>query len=70
NELADADAKRTATGDISNRDDLPYILRQPLPISIAVLKSERKKSKILRWRALWITSPRFNRLSKVDSTMP
>ncbi|KIJ22827.1 hypothetical protein M422DRAFT_276688 [Sphaerobolus stellatus SS14] len=70
NELADVEAKKAAEGRSSSTHRLPQILRQPLPISTAALKSERKKSILPRWRAHWTTSPRYGRLSKIDDKMP
>ncbi|KIJ52972.1 hypothetical protein M422DRAFT_81035, partial [Sphaerobolus stellatus SS14] len=70
NELADDEAKKAAGGITSATQELPHILHQTLPISIAALKSERKKTILPRWRASWTTSPRFGRLSKVDANMP
>ena len=70
NEAADVKAKDATTGIISVRERLPPLLRDTLPVSVAALKGERKKSMPARWLPIWTTSPRFARMAKIDKDMP
>ena len=70
NELADEHAKRAATGDISHTEDLPDLLKKCLPVSIAALKANWKKSIPQRWRKAWLNLPRHAKISQIDSRMP
>jgi ribonuclease HI len=70
NELADTHAKMASEGNTSNLADLPHILRKCLPESVAALKAQRKGTILQRWRKDWSQSPRFEKMSRVDSTLP
>jgi len=44
NEKADEEAKKTIYGNSSPNHMLPFILREPLPISIPTMKQEQPRS--------------------------
>ena len=52
NDLVDEHAKRAATGEVSNANDLPDILEKRLPAGVSVLKAKRKKTILQRWKKL------------------
>jgi hypothetical protein len=70
NEMADTHAKMAAEGNVSNSATLPRILKERLPASITALKARRKGTVIQRWRKDWAQSPRFEKMSRIDSSLP
>jgi len=59
-----------AEGMVSNTAELPLALHQQLPASVTAIKGHRKRSVFNRWKVLWTSSPRYERLSKIDSSLP
>jgi len=70
NEAADAKAKEAATGTTPVCERLPTLLSDTLTVSVAALKAERKKAIPARWLALWTSSPRFEKMSRIDKNHP
>ena len=69
--MVDAEAKKASQGDSSGLPLLPpfltdYVLGQ----SIAALKQDHLKQLKDVWRARWRESPRFGRVSKIDTSFP
>jgi len=62
NELADEQAKRAASGESSQYNHLPVLLRKALPPNPVALRQEHYKQLKKRWKANWHASPRFPRL--------
>jgi len=62
NEMADAHAKRAASGESSPASQLPIILRKVLPPSPVALQQEHLRQLKKRWKEIWKVSPRFPRL--------
>ena len=50
--------------------ELPVFLRKHLPASISALKAQRKMTILPRWKTLWATLPRHERIAKIDATLP
>jgi ribonuclease HI len=70
NELADELAKKAAQGESSRKNRLPSLLRTPLPLSKSAIK-QRFYTKIKkRARKFWASSPRHNRITRFDNTLP
>jgi hypothetical protein len=70
NELADTKAKEASQGTVSPPEDLPLILRNPLPASISALRAQHKEKMHIRWGTQWQQSPRYRRITKIDSSLP
>jgi hypothetical protein len=70
NVMADQHAKKAAEGDVSSTTRLPPLLKSRLPASVSAIKARRKKTLMKRWRKLWLKSPRFAKMDRVDSSMP
>jgi len=71
NERADAEVKGAVEEGSSEAWLLPPLLRDgELPISIAAAGGAVKKDMRARWKAIWVTSPRHARLSKIDAKLP
>jgi ribonuclease HI len=70
NEEADAKAKEASSGISSNNNDLPELLRSPLPISATALRQNLRDTVKKRWRAQWANSHRATRLASIDRTLP
>jgi ribonuclease HI len=70
NERADEEAKRAAQGESSPIQLLPPLLRQPLPYSASALKQNHLKSLRSRWLDKWKTSPRYDKVSRFDESLP
>ena len=51
-------------------DNLPALLQKRLPVSIAALKADRKKSVLQRWKKAWSNSPRHSKMSQIDAKLP
>ena len=70
NEEADRLAKDAANGRSSTRDDLPHILRNPLPASISALKQMFNAKLKTKWAEMWNASPRKTRLAQFGEVFP
>lgn len=70
NEKADVLAKEAAEGRANGRQDLPPLLRNPLPISASSLKQEFHSTMKSRWNTEWLESPRRGRIEQLDDTFP
>jgi hypothetical protein len=70
NEKADTEAKKAAAGESSPPDQLPHILRTPLPQSANAAKTHFKSLLKEEWEALWANSPRKARGEKFDESFP
>ncbi|KIJ47913.1 hypothetical protein M422DRAFT_79876, partial [Sphaerobolus stellatus SS14] len=70
NEAADVKAKEASQGIISSAAELPDILRHTLPLSLAALRAQHRRTITPRWAAEWAKSPRFRKMSKIDKNMP
>ena len=66
NELADKHAKRVAAGGTSRMDDLPALLQKHLPVTIAALKADRKKSVLQCWKKAWSNSPQHSKMFQIN----
>ena len=70
NERADTLARATAEGACSLLNNLPRILLQRLPTSIAALKANRQWKLVPTWAEKWKASPRHTKMSHIDPTLP
>ena len=71
NEKADLEAKRAAAAwESSPSEHLPYLLRDPLPLSTGIAKAEHLNRLREEWRGTWNRSPRRERLEKIDDAFP
>jgi hypothetical protein len=71
NELVDMEAKKTAQGDSSALHLLPPSLTDHvLGHSTGALKQAHLKKLKATWHNRWKSSPRFDRLSRIDSSFP
>ena len=70
NEAADKLAKTAARGRSSRREDLPHIMRSPLPVSISAVKQDFQAQLNRRWMKIWEESPRKDRFSTIDPNFP
>lgn len=70
NEAADEEAKKAITEGASGLSEHPKWLRKPLPSNLSAAKQECKRLAKEEARELWSNSKRFNRMSKIDETMP
>ena len=70
NEAADKLAKAAAQGRSTRREDLPHLLRSPLPVSVSAAKQEFQARLNRRWIRMWSVSPRKDRFSRIDPDFP
>jgi hypothetical protein len=70
NEAADKLAKTATRGCSSRREDLPHIMRSPLPVSISAAKQDFQAQLNQRWMKIWEESPRKDRFSTIDPNFP
>ncbi|TFY52761.1 hypothetical protein EVJ58_g9832 [Rhodofomes roseus] len=70
NEMADEEAKRAARGEGSAAAQLPRWLRASLPISLAKVRQTFNEELGEKARAEWRTSPRTERMDRVDPDLP
>lgn len=70
NEAADEEAKKAITEGASGLSEHPKWLRKPLPSNLSAAKQECKRLAKEEARELWSNSKQFNRMSKIDETMP
>ena len=70
NERVDRLAKEAAEGRGSRRADLPHILRAKLPTNASASKQEYLEHLKRRWKENWTTSPRKERIERVDKMFP
>ena len=70
NEAADKIAKAAARGRSSRGEELPHLLRSPLPISVSATKQEFQANLNRRWLKIWTESPRKGRFSRIDPNFP
>jgi ribonuclease HI len=70
NEAADRLAKAASLGRSTRREDLPHLLRSPLPVSISAAKQEFQAQVNRRWAKIWDESPRKGRFSRIDPDFP
>jgi ribonuclease HI len=69
NERADEEAKKAAQCNSSPLKDLPpFIRKKPLPISISATRQSLKQDLKNRWQSEWSSSPRYERLQKIDNS--
>lgn len=69
NEMADKEAKLAATSreNNSNRGALPqYLGHGVFPLSLSALKQAHCQETKHRWKRMWATSPRYNRIQRLD----
>ena len=57
-------------GRSSRREDLPHLLRTPLPISISATKQEFQAKLNRRWVKIWTGSPRKSWFLQIDPNFP
>jgi ribonuclease HI len=72
NEEADKAAKSASEGRQNNSPPelLPRYLRGgTLPLSISALKQEHYQRSLSRWKQIWQTSPRFERMHRLDPSL-
>jgi ribonuclease HI len=70
NEEVDRLAKEAADGKSSTRNELPHILRTPLPTSASALKQAFNAELKSRWARSWDASPRKARLAQFGEVFP
>jgi hypothetical protein len=70
NERADDLAKEAAAGRASGRADLPRILQRTLPASASAVKQEYMRHLRDMWTLDWTTSPRRERMERMDDNFP
>ena len=70
NEEVDRLAKEAAEGRSSATDNLPHLLRSPLPTSASASKQEYNAKLKAKWLDLWNTSPRKPRLVQFGDKFP
>jgi ribonuclease HI len=70
NERADEEAKRAAQGESTPVQFLPPLLRHPLPYSVSALKQNHLKKLRSQWLEKWKTSPRYDKISRFDDSLP
>jgi len=70
NEKADELAKQAALGQSSPPQELPPILRQPLPLSTTAEKQAYVKELDSMWQEQWQDSPRRPRMELIDKSFP
>ncbi|PPQ87301.1 hypothetical protein CVT24_006645, partial [Panaeolus cyanescens] len=67
NEKIDFEAKQAALGLTSRRQDLPRLLRSPLPNSISALRQDLKQEAKEKANNLWMTSPRWQQFKDLEA---
>jgi hypothetical protein len=70
NEEADTLAKAAAQGRSSRKEELPHLLRAPLPVSISAAKQKFQATLNKRWAKIWSESPRQERFARLDPDFP
>ena len=70
NETADNIAKLAVRERSSRGEDLPHLLRSPLPISVSPTKQEFQAKLNQSWMKIWKESPRKDRFSRINSNFP
>lgn len=70
NEVADKLAKQAAEGFSSNREDIPPLLRKPLPANVAALKQAHVKKLKERQAKLWRASKRWRMQDRLKLKLP
>ena len=70
NEAADKLAKTASQGRSTRREDLPHLLRSPIPVSISAAKQEFQARLNRKWARIWSESPRKDRFSRIDPDFP
>jgi len=70
NEKADAEAKRAAEGNSSNKAELPRYLKKKLKKSISALRQTYSDGVNKEWNEKWRTSERYNRFQTSDTLPP
>ena len=70
NERADREAKSAANRDSSSDILLPLLTDSPLPVSLAARQQELVTALRACWREIWMQSPRFEKLSRIDGSLP
>jgi len=70
NEAADKLAKTAAQGRSTRREELPHLLRSPLPVSVSAAKQKFQAILNRSWLKLWADSPRKDRFSRIDPDFP
>lgn len=72
NELADEQAKKAITEGSStgSAQSIPEQLKGPIPYSKSATKQAYNEKLKRKTQALWIKSPRYNRMNKTDPTSP
>ena len=69
-ELVDEQAKRAASGHVTNVDRIPTRLRVDLPENTSAIKQDFNAHLKRIWKARWEKSPRRQRMQHIDPTMP
>jgi ribonuclease HI len=70
NKDADKEAKSTAEGKSSDKQDLPPYLHKPLGHSLSNICQKHNDSIKHKWAMMWIASPRYCKLCFCDLLMP
>jgi ribonuclease HI len=70
NETADAEAKKAAEGESSDKKDLPSYLRKPIQYSLSAARQAHNDSLKKKWANAWTVSPRYHRASYRDMLTP
>jgi hypothetical protein len=70
NEKADVEAKKAATGESSDKKNLPSFLRKPIKHSISAIRQEHNEKLKRLWTTSWTSSPRYRRARYPDTITP
>ena len=70
NEKADEEAKLAATGQSSERAELPRYLQKKIVKSITALRQHHNDTSNKKWKQEWNESERFKRLKTTDTVSP
>jgi ribonuclease HI len=70
NEDADKEAKATADGESSDKEDLPPCLHKKIGYSLSAIRQARNDKLKYKWAATWARSPRYHRCRFQDVLTP
>jgi ribonuclease HI/endonuclease/exonuclease/phosphatase family metal-dependent hydrolase len=70
NEAVDKLAKTAAQGRSTRREELPNLLKSPLPVSVSAAKQKFQANLNRSWSKIWSDSPRKEKFSRIDPDFP